>query len=218
MWSSFRSRWFLYRFLRLEVTLADETIVFHHTWPSFVLHRLCTNTEYRFRKMRHMRKWWRESIEDFKLQSSGTLWNLYNRLFRGVVLCLARSNTCRHKRCWHFATMSQARSTARGCFARSSKDHASWRQRATVDWSVFATDAAPSRDCSWHVRSWHFEALSVPLTQSTPLCRARFSRCLLLRSCVLLWPGSWCRERSRGSATWTAHFSHAPSPEFCLNA
>ena len=30
--------------LRLEVTLADETIV-HHTWLSFILHSLCTNTE-----------------------------------------------------------------------------------------------------------------------------------------------------------------------------
>ena len=37
------------------VTPADETIVFHHTRPSLVLHRLCTNTENRFRRMRHMR-------------------------------------------------------------------------------------------------------------------------------------------------------------------
>ena len=108
MWFPFCSRWFLYWFLRLEVTRADGTIVFHHTWPSFVPHRFCTKTGYRFRMMRHTRFKFAHRLSEvmeenlFKIsscRSSGTLWNLCNRPFRGVVWCSAKRNRWRHKRC-----------------------------------------------------------------------------------------------------------------------
>ena len=54
--------------------------------------------------------------------------------------------------------------------------------------------------------------LAVPLTQFTPLCRARLSRCLLLRSCGLLWPGSWRSEddptRSDLVVSSMLHYEH----------
>ena len=50
-----------------------------------------------------------------------------------------------------------------------------------------ATDAAPSRHCVAHERSWHLEVLWCHCLTFTPLCQARLFRGLLCSG--LLWQG-----------------------------
>ena len=112
--------------------------------------------------------------------------------FRGVVWCSARRNRWRHKRFCHNVPASDPRHVvasleAQGTMPVDAKERL-WtgvclRQTLLRLETVFDTsEVITSR------------LLAVPLTQLTPLCRARLSRCLLLRSCGLLWPGCWCSE------------------------
>ena len=121
------------------------------------------------------------------------MWILFNRPFRGVVWCSAKKNRWRHKQCLHSATMSHYRFSVRGCFARSTGDYASSRQKRLWTGVCLRQTLLRLETCLTRAKlALRASGGTTDSIHTFVLCS--MSRCLLLGSGGLIWPGSWCSE------------------------